>query len=418
MSNCLFFADDNGENRWCLIQISHFFNAVFNKDIIFVYNKFGKVVELVVKEILELQVLNFFPKRPNSFGGVVVDQNRPFHYFYDQFINLPDLCLSEVYIKDGCYLSPEILGFNVYKCNENNSYIFPCSVGTRFQFGDSIDLNRPEAFRMENKIKSSISPINQVDKEVFSLWYGITGTKRSLVEQVELIELVSEKLAEKYDEIVLYIDGMTSHEARKELFPEDMEVYRKIKKRIKSKKIKIINMISEDYKIKIKECMKCNAFIANGGFGCFVPLRICGIPGVVHSNLQLFNFPGEYNKKKIVFPSCEYVRELGNGKRADYTSYSIDWRYLFNLFSYIVKINYNVDLGAKCFPHPIHDKFFLAKSEATSAVIDGIRDMAYEFYEKGDRNVALKMLNQAYIYRPAGDKIKSTIMKIEREEGF
>jgi hypothetical protein len=103
-------------------------------------------------------------------------------------------------------------------------------------------------------------------------------------------------LSTKFENLAVYVDGYTSEHDRPSpisVVEEDLEIFHKICDKV-NKSVSMVSLIGATYVQKISYCNTVDAFLANGGNGSFVPLRICKKVGLIHSNSKFLSFPDFY----------------------------------------------------------------------------------------------------------------------------
>jgi hypothetical protein len=397
MANVIHFSDGHLNNHWYLIQVTKLVEAysVNGK----FYNPSRLPAAERVKEFIDSDKLKFDLKvNTNTVNGLLFSQTRPFHYFYDQyvnyftlssFINIDEYCYSD----DKCFYS-RFKSTSFKKASSNGCYLFPCTIPRNID-GD-------DAKKMNTYLKGSEFTGNMGSE--LSIWIGITGQKRSWIEQVDGYVNIIKQLSGMYSSISVFVDGWTNYELDISVTKEDVDIFNDIKNQLSTfSSVQIISLINKDYKDKIKYANSCDYFIANSGTGCMVPFAICNKKGVIHGNGRVNTFKKIYNEN-----IREVVKKTLTPIQVDapmYTSYSINWEVIFNCL---------MDLMNKSFrmPYPKLEsvKTFsqLTYTENTQPV-DALRDIAIAFYETGDTKTAYKIMCKALDLRPKGPFIRQKI---------
>ena len=166
---------------------------------------------------------------------------------------------------------------------------------------------------------------------------GVTGQKRSWVQQKHGYAEIIKKLADQFEYLTVYVDGMTASYDKKIKVEEDLEVYESIKRIVQSERdsVEFHCLIGDDYKTKIRCCEKVDVFVANAGSGCIVPLRFNKKHGVLHSNGRLRTFgEDDYHGRVLEVENKSVVLKPDSDKEsASLVSYGIDWRYIYDLLA-------------------------------------------------------------------------------------
>lgn len=372
------------------------------------------------------------------FGDVnyaaIVSKTTPFHFFYDKFkyllrfnafhsdcrLEYPFFTLSSdkkygeesaVSSNEKVYLHPSLVQ-NLLAGQESNKAVKKLN-------------EEMERFVYNESLKDFIQTKN--DRGCLKLWYGITGQKRSWLQQIDGAENIIKKLLSHFNEIELFVDGMTAPEGNTIRDADDEAVLKQIENRLEGQ-CRIQSLIGQDYRHKIRICSTVDLFIANAGTGCMVPLRFCKKPGVLHSNSKLFTFPDEYSstvkkfKKKYVIDVVEQGRESSR-----FASYHTPWQHIFNLTAEILNQTKGTNIQPLEVP-PVEEvaKAYEAKEQAkkkkmmafsalknrvkpTDKSPDILREVALSFEQSGDIETALKVMQKALELRPKGPVIKKKV---------
>lgn len=420
MSNLLFFCDQYGGHRWCLIQDMNFIDAVFLEgDYHSLYSPNSGIgpatAEFIRREDLMIRAF----EQNRSFGGFLLEQNRPFHYFYDHLSCLvemySDQFFNDINVNVGnkvCFYNPtRIMDLKITAAQDDKYYIFPNMIG-----GIEFMLqNRGEFYRtaniMENLIRSrtNLMMVENGSNYDLILWIGITGQKRYWLEQVSGYASIIKELKKSFDNIKVFVDGLTAGDGGRLHVHEDIEVFRSIEDIVGSDAT-MISLVGMDYVSKIACCNTCDFFITNSGSGTIVPLRFCRIPGVIHSNtkLQLFeNAPYNFTVRQVgeeqisLSTHSEHTRE-------DNISYHLHWQAVYNELCAIIQQNKAIELQRLNVPGldllgETHYEIFGKLSKNSGASCESWR-LLYEAarcYKKiGDFATAIKLFEQSLNQMP------------------
>jgi hypothetical protein len=398
MVNVIHFSDQNLENHWYFIQVTKLLEAYIVDDELI--NPTNLPAIEPVKKWMDDGELSFdLTLSSSSVNGFIFSQKRPFHYFYDQFVNyftlsaiknINEFCFTDDY----CFYS-DIKGTKFKKTSLDGCYFFPCTVPRNID-GEDTDT-------MHQFLKNNVKSINDVESEL-TIWLGITGQKRSWLEQVEGYVAITKKLSVKFNRITVLIDGWTNYENDVSLNVEDNKVFDLIKKELSSfTSVKLISLINENYKTKIAYANVRDYFIANSGTGCMVPFAFCNIKGVIHGNGRVNTFRKIYNENVRVVSKDKIIAEqLGIPM---YTSYSIAWEVIYNYLMELMADSTRLDepnLDSKI----IFSKWVYSKKARPA---DALRDLAMAFYQTGDTKTAYNIMCKALEQRPDGPLIKQKI---------
>jgi hypothetical protein len=403
MVNVIHFSDQNLENHWYFIQVTKLLEAYIVDDELI--NPTNLPAIEPVKKWMDDGELSFdLTLSSSSVNGLIFSQKRPFHYFYDQFVNyftlsaiqnINEFCFTDDY----CFYS-DIKGTKFKKIDKEGCYFFPCTIPRNIDGEDTTE--------MHDFFRSNIDTID-FDSDL-TIWIGITGQKRSWLEQIDGYVSLVKSISAKFDNITVIVDGWTNYEDDKSFNKEDNKVYSIIKDKLSLiKSINLISLIDENYKTKISYANACDYFIANSGTGCMVPFAICNIKGVIHGNGRVHTFRKIYN---------ENVREVSKDKIIAeqigipmYTSYSIAWEviynYLMELMADSTRLN-EPNLDSKI----IFSKWVYSEKARPA---DALRDLAFAFHQTGDTKVAYSIMCKALEQRPDGPLIRQKVEEWKSE---
>lgn len=425
MANVLFFSDDQGGNRWCVIQITNLIDGILVENECYQFLKWSPKSNIsnVSRDLIETIDTNAFYSKRCLFGGLLVSQKTPYHYFYDQLINIPPFedtirkKNKNIVTDKDCFFPP------TFKNNYNKSpgnkyyYIFPNTItGARQTNSNRVNFYL-NAKKMEDRIKH-LSIENKKDKTPdlscfdLVLWIGITGQKRSWLEQSIGYQKIINSLDPFYKKILILFDGMTALNNKEEIHKTEEDIVNNIKKNI-NPEIEAISLIGKDYQTKVSYCNKIDIFIANAGTGSMVPLRFCKKPGVLHSNSSLFTFRYDYGELVRRVDSKFVQDQLPNDTKisVDRISYHIHWKHIYN--ELVLLLN-TIKKGTLPYKNIKDSNKKITSSEFeslkkrlsnSSDSADILRETAILFEKSGDYKTALSIMSQAKLLRPTGPVI-------------
>lgn len=395
-----------------------------------------------------------------EFGGILISNPRPFHFFYDL---LPGL---EIIIKE--------------KENSNNwekkeldiffdpesSFIHP---NTLFRSGCKIEAARDlEAFSIRNKNKFYISPaINynfikeddelreSIDSKIRSyppqknlefiektspaeregnkgsilIWIGITSQKRVWLNQEECIISILNTLSDIQKNVTVLFDGWTSciEPSKADIINSDSDtlIYESIASKL-STKIKTINLIGMSSNEKVTYGNLADIFIANHSAGSLHISRICKKSGISHINTAMeHDYQWHYDVEPLPRHCIENVLDNKNNTiGAIGVDYNVEFRCLSTVFfrklkelkllpskssveSLVLKAtsNYNNIISKKTNLAPFRNLKIKPNSESP----DILRDIAIAFEMVGDIKTSYTVMSIARELRPAGPFINKKL---------
>lgn len=346
MANHVLMLDEEEKKPWIFSQSENFINLIITPTNIYkIDNSNTRSIFSTLRELgsQDVSKISFYD---TNFAGFLMGQTRPYHYFYDHLKYFYAVGGKEILknnqktLCDGnTYFSPK---FDYTSEKFNGVYLFPSVIGNNYLKASESKVIERINFNMENEIfneaiNNSIN--NTVIKDTLVIWFGITGQKRSWLQQAEgCIEIVTHLLF-YFKNIKLIVDGWTAYDGKLETNSEDEQVYEQINLGLKDK-CEVMSVIGKDYRSKIRICNQTDVFIVNSGAGAMVPLRFCKKNGVLHYN-SLVNpfkwFPDSYGDT-IIHTDSNYVKNEQDtvSQRLDHVDYYIDWQYIFNLVAKIL----------------------------------------------------------------------------------
>lgn len=346
VANLVLFSDENDENQWIWVQRKSLIDAIIlPHKILSIYTDGAakdclKFLKGYVADEKKYKIQDF---NSSFFSGVYLSHHRPYHFFYDEFRTLYSIVEAGLYpdTKEVLFDDPFFDVKSIVKHAKHAGhkpqgvYLRPAILDSQRLYPSKFAWSKKTMSGMEEKINSHAlslpNEVTAVPAHDLMLWIGVTGQKRSWIEQVEGYAQILNKLAGVFQNILVVFDGMTATVGKKIESLEDKHIVDQIVELL-PENVKWISVIGEDYITKIKICDQVDFFIANGGTGAMVPLRFCRKPGVQHSNTKLvFPFEDDY-EGRLRKVEKKYVVDQNdlNIKEAMHISYHIHWQYLYN----------------------------------------------------------------------------------------
>lgn len=343
-TNIVFFSDKFYGNKFCLVQNTDFFNCLITASggvycpfLDFRNPHFRSAIKSYNDMIRSGKIVDDCFYLEAVFAGFAIGKPRPFHCLYDTYKNLSEienLNGKKVFIEkhrkyyfDPCWVLEDCTIVDTKGTSE--FYFFPNTIGQYRANAKSSKRVKHLMEEMESKVYKKIVGndvlVNSCEGHV-ALWIGVTGQKRSWLDQVYgYCELIKSFMA-KFVYVTVYVDGITAPHGKEVEVAEDEWVFDKIRKEfIGEKAVKFISVIGKDYSVKIENCAKIDFFVANAGTGSIVPLRICKKPGVLHSNDSIYAFPDDY-KGRVQFVDSNSVTTVKDSTGVGMLeSYSFEW---------------------------------------------------------------------------------------------
>lgn len=430
MANFIFMVDAQNNNSWIIAQCVSFIDLIITQNFILETSTFGNPpIYAQIDKLSKLSPQHLVFDDINY--GFLLSQTRPYHFFYDHYKYL-------IYFqkKQSNHYKSIVCNESFFRTTKidnkesNKVFLFPATIGNNQLNQAKNDVIKQLNEQMEKAVyedatQDFVQPLKE--EGTLKLWYGITGQKRSWLQQIEAAELIVKHLLQYFPKIEFYIDGMTAPEGKVIKNKEDEEVFNKI---ALNTKCKIDSLIGRDYRHKIQVCSTVDIFIANGGTGCMVPLRFCKKPGVVHSNTKLFSFPDKYPNTVKFIEKKLIVEVLESDKaKAMLTSYHIPWQHIFNLTAEVLNLTkgINIELLEVPLVEEVVKEYELKKQQedqmqknkvfknlqnsikSEHQAPDLLREVALAFEQSGDIVTALSVMQKALELRPNGPFIKKKV---------
>ncbi len=405
MTNVLAFSCEGGRNRWAVIQLTNFIDAIYVDGLLF---RIKKAIDVnvclnAVKKIESNEVKLKYTSN-KKVDGFIFSQLRPFHYFYDQYVNIfeflaIDSCMSSRFYTDrSCYFDGPPSDVVFKDASKNGCYIMGSTCANQ------IETNH--ALSMHKFLKSSV-PKKPIDTDL-TIWMGVTGQKRVWLEQeVGYAEIIN-KISQNFIDVTVIVDGWTSFVNTEVSNAEDNAVYRNIVANTTAPNVEFVNLIGKDYREKISYGNSIDIFIANAGTGCMVPAMFCNKAGVLHANKSLNTFKLENDERIRIVPDMYIREEVSDDASVMNVNYSIEWQVLYNL---MVELLNESGMEVSTIPGwqgVEKNKVIFGKLKFTSSMqsADILREVAVAFESAGDIRTAERIMKQALLQRPSGPFIQ------------
>lgn len=329
MVDAIYFPKENK-----LYALSHFNADVFLNLIPFLKRNLTRVIDF---------------SRPSStpkFGSLIISANRPFHFYND---TLPALSMlnargnvdtslkiysvgsyypiEKIYPDRNIVSTPTSDIINSENFQEH-SFSLRFSINANLVSSESIKQSDDQLIKTLPLVttEASLEKISSLKNYFPVVWCGVTGQKRSWVEQVDGLADILNKLMLAWPNLAVVIDGWTSPlQSTPETSIEigkDLEVAKAVASKLPPGTVKVmtIGMTSAE---KIAIGQACDLFIANFGSGSIHVARFARTPGVSHINTR-FPRTGHVHAHTIEVPE-EFVTDLPAPENTslDAVSYSV-----------------------------------------------------------------------------------------------
>lgn len=407
MDNMLFFADAAGSNRWILIQRENLIDAVITEDQC--WQTANNVPIEDIQRRFQQGGYDHNWSQKKSFGGYVLSSTRPYHFFYDQLINLSQLAgtnasiafnyTNQSFLRAG-HVDGDIRGS---LANDDSYYLYPTILGATTRKHSQASLFYKSARDLEARLLKAVPSARK--RAPFTIWVAVVGQKRSWLEQIPGLAEIINRLSQKFGDIHVLVDGLTAPYGVMKRYPEEDFIFDEIRSRLSSN-ITIQSLIGDDYISKIALCQTADIAITDAGTGSTVPARICGIPTILHGSDKTDAFRNDDAPNlRSVWINNVVEAEHPNYQRGDFTSYHVHWQAIFNAMRDVSPEIRDKFVPVEQPPNKFEVSDFEAIGELTAELRDSERLPDFlifisKFFEKKkDPHTALAVAIQAAIQR-------------------
>jgi len=329
--NILFFRGEVPADNWYLVQATHLFCVGYLDANLAPYSEseqWAHRLEQAARVIRDYQP--FSERKAASCHGFEMSNIKPYHFLFDQVLGVlrypSELRSGRLFADENLYLST-ISGASIKPKDKNGFYIVPASNYHAIKSDAVHDSERV----LVNELRSHGKPIMGTSN--YTLWIGVTGQKRSWVEQVKGYLRVIHHLAERKEQVTVVVDGITGYVdgqlADASNVQQDEAVLNELIDGCKATNVVFNSLIAKPIDYKIGVAMGVDFFISNAGGGCMIPLVFAQLPGIVHSPVGGETFSRFYNKDIKVILSQKYPNKANT---PFLRSYHIGPRKVLNAF--------------------------------------------------------------------------------------
>ncbi|EIB12654.1 hypothetical protein ACT6B8_04320 [Campylobacter coli] len=262
INNIVFFIDKSNQYPWAIFQICSCINYIIvcNKIYLFI-EPWKSNTDWCFKPIAKfLSSFSFCYK--NIEFGYLLNNYRPFHYFYHQLFPLLDIntqkqCFGENFFKpkkikkenglnNKVYITPYIAPYDVVYRNQKDilniktSYILQESLSDYSTLVDKDPLREDKV--NDNKLIQTLLTNNQNKQDKINnqeqlnnkqpydliIWLGLPGERRAWLEQIDGTANILKHFNKYFNKIKVYIDGMTAYDGERKEYPENKALFLKV----------------------------------------------------------------------------------------------------------------------------------------------------------------------------------------------
>lgn len=304
----------------------------------------------------------FTPSQPAHFGGYLVGHSRPYHCFYDGLLALQAVReANELQAEDPLFSKEGEAFVDLGRCLElaqrhqqlsqealndftasNGTYLLQLGFWfhTRAEdpvlraLADAVDGQLREAARRDSHL-AAIGALEELESCTPLIWVGITGQKRSWVEQVEGTAALLNALHQAYPGLGVIFDGWTpplaSSDYHRREARNDDRVIQKIIKRLRFKTRGRVGVIAGLPLLeKIRVGLGVDAFVTNYTTGSLNVARICARPGVGHMGQRMAASKHQHIHHHTREIPSELVQDVSDPSTpTGYVNYSLPWEALY-----------------------------------------------------------------------------------------
>lgn len=305
----------------------------------------------------------FWPAVPATFGGYLVGHSRPYHCLYDGLLALQSVReAGELHTNDALFskgdeafvdlseglgltqphqlLSREELNAVT---NSNSCYLLQLGFWfhTRAQaprlraLADTVD----GSLRHLATVRSGLvdcGGLEALERWEPLLWVGITGQKRSWLEQEEGTAALLNALQQLFPRLGVVFDGWTpplvsSDYHRREARNDDRVIRRIIRRLAFSSRGRVGVLAGLPLVEKVRVGLAVDAFLANYTTGSINVARICARPGVGHMGRRMADSKHQHIHHRTREVDPAWVQDRSDATTpTGYVNYSIPWQALYN----------------------------------------------------------------------------------------
>lgn len=322
---------------------------ILKKSVLFLIKNFKKIFEYSQNS------------NTNKFRGIIASYSRPYHFYYEVALGIELASHSKVlekiqeitYINGGDFCSfKELYKLN---CKESKTTsedlfkenihlgLFSIHTGVYYkkEYNDFLTNFDEKLVKKSEQINNNASEVNQnkldIEKSFPIIWFGITGQKRSWIDQVEGIAEIVKNIYLFFPGVAIILDGWTSPITKTisdiNEIKNDNIIINSIISKINNEKIKIINTTGLTSIEKTLLAKKIDAFVCNAATGSIHTARFANKPGIGHISTAMKRneliHPHINRKTKIV--SNQYITDIPNETSADFISYKIDPKVILHM---------------------------------------------------------------------------------------
>jgi len=331
--------------------------------ILFHYMTLPMISTMIAQICREFSVhlVNSRKKSGRRFLGIVASQGRPFHFYYDVapamhllaqqglMEKLPSIIMYE---GENYFSFKSLYGLS---CDESVKDWREINQLTATENGFIMNVGwffspKNEALIQQLDEQLVTCAINNIDSETAIevdkaracqplIWFGVTGQKRSWIEQIDAAINIFTNLADKYPNLGVVFDGWTSpiSPTKGDLLEasKDAEIVQQICSKLPSE-IPTFTVVGSNSIRKLAFAACVDAYIANSASGSIHIARLAKKPGIGHLNTKMRS-SGLLYQTTIEVPISD-IRDIPDPEnpRMDFTSYSIDWRVVYNLLTELI----------------------------------------------------------------------------------
>ena len=313
-------------------------------------------------QILSRSPAFFTNSRPAHFAGYLVGHSRPYHCFYDGLLALQAVREANQLKPDDALFSKDDEAFvDLGRCLElaqphqqlskealnelterNGSYLLQLGFWFHTRAEDpklralagAVDRQLLDAAKRDSELEA-IGALKQLERCTPLIWVGITGQKRSWVEQVEGTAALLNALHAVYPRLGVIFDGWTpplhSSDYHRREARNDDRVIRRILKRLRFKSRGRVGVVAGLPLLeKVRVGLGVDAFVANYTTGSLNVARICAKPGVGHMGQRMAASKHQHIHHHTREVPAELVKDVSDPSTpTGYVNYSLPWQALY-----------------------------------------------------------------------------------------
>lgn len=402
--NFVYFVDEDGKHPWWMIQYSSLINIMITEDKILLLGRGWGISGStgVLLGLLKNLDINKLVYKDIEFG-FILSCFRPGHYTADILPIFLRLKNAKITRKSKTFFMSKT--FKFLDNEENIEYVtFLPTAWSNPAFSEPEivkDMWKKESLEEFDSLVEAEDKNGDYD---LTIWLGIPGERRLWIDQFEGIPQIIKNIAQYFPKIKVYIDGMTSYDRERNVYPENQKHFEHIKAEVDKLGLNITmkSLSGYDYRTKMCYCYTCDIAISDIGTTILVPFVMWNKPGVAFAYNkalydQMVSAKNNYNFNylPIEFKHIYVRRAFGEWSCETH----IPWQALYNLSADVLEKIKNIKMHRLSVP-PVET---VAKIYDLQKMIEN-QDKAIKYLEnqmihRNNKNSAVEIIKNHLSYK-------------------